>query len=164
MAIRSIRTIGDAILEKKTKAVKEMTGRLKELISDMFDTMYNANGVGLAAPQVGILKQIFVVDIGDGKQYVAINPDITVVGAEVQTGEEGCLSVPGKEGVVTRPMHIKVKALDQNMKEYTLDASGFLARAFSHENDHLQGILYTEKVEGELEDVVYEELEEEEEI
>jgi peptide deformylase len=164
MAIRSIRTIGDAILEKKTKAVKEMTGRLKELISDMFDTMYNANGVGLAAPQVGILKQIFVVDIGDGKQYVAINPEITVVGEEVQTGEEGCLSVPGKEGVVTRPMHIKVKALDQNMKEYTLDASGFLARAFSHENDHLQGILYTEKVEGELEDVVYEELEEEEEI
>lgn len=164
MAIRSIRTIGDAILEKKTKAVKEMTSRLKELISDMFDTMYAANGVGLAAPQVGILKQIFVVDIGDGKQYVAINPEITVVGEEVQTGEEGCLSVPGKEGVVTRPMHIKVKALDQNMKEYTLDASGFLARAFSHENDHLQGILYTEKVEGELEDVVYEELEEEEEI
>ena len=164
MAIRSIRTIGDAILEKKTKAVKEMTGRLKELISDMFDTMYDANGVGLAAPQVGILKQIFVVDIGDGKQYVAINPEITVVGEEVQTGEEGCLSVPGKEGVVTRPMHIKVKALDQNMKEYTLDASGFLARAFSHENDHLQGILYTEKVEGELEDVVYEKLEEEEEI
>ena len=164
MAIRSIRTIGDAILEKKTKAVKGMTDRLKELISDMFDTMYDANGVGLAAPQVGILKQIFVVDIGDGKQYVAINPEITVVGEEVQTGEEGCLSVPGKEGVVTRPMHIKVKALDQNMKEYTLDASGFLARAFSHENDHLQGILYTEKVEGELEDVVYEELEEEEEI
>lgn len=164
MAIRSIRTIGDAILEKKTKAVKEMTGRLKELISDMFDTMYDANGVGLAAPQVGVLKQIFVVDIGDGKQYVAINPEITVVGEEVQTGEEGCLSVPGKEGVVTRPMHIKVKALDQNMKEYTLDASGFLARAFSHENDHLQGILYTEKVEGELEDVVYEELEEEDEI
>lgn len=164
MAIRSIRTIGDAILEKKTKAVKEMTGRLKELISDMFDTMYDANGVGLAAPQVGILKQIFVVDIGDGKQYVAINPEITVVGEEVQTGEEGCLSVPGKEGVVTRPMHIQVKALDQNMNEYTLDASGFLARAFSHENDHLQGILYTEKVEGELEDVVYEELEEEEEI
>ena len=164
MAIRSIRTIGDAILEKKTKAVKEMTGRLKELINDMFDTMYDANGVGLAAPQVGILKQIFVVDIGDGKQYVAINPEITVVGEEVQTGEEGCLSVPGKEGVVTRPMHIKVKALDQNMNEYTLDASGFLARAFSHENDHLQGILYTEKVEGELEDVGYEELEVEEEI
>ena len=164
MAIRSIITIVDAILEKKTKAVKEMTDRLKLLISDMFDTMYDANGVGLAAPQVGILKQIFVVDIGDGKQYVAINPEITVVGEEVQTGEEGCLSVPGKEGVVTRPMHIKVKALDQNMKEYTLDASGFLARAFSHENDHLQGILYTEKVEGELEDVVYEELEEEEEI
>mgnify|MGYP000981514177 CR=1 FL=1 len=117
MAIRSIRTIGDAILEKKTKAVKEMTGRLKELISDMFDTMYDANGVGLAAPQVGILKQIFVVDIGDGKQYVAINPEITVVGEEVQTGEEGCLSVPGRgsrnqtdayKGESTGPEHERV--------------------------------------------------------
>ena len=139
-----------------------MNERLQELINDMFDTMYEANGVGLAAPQVGILKQIFVVDIGDGKCYVAINPEITPLGEEVQTGEEGCLSVPGKEGVVTRPMKLSVKALDQNMQEYTLEASGFLARAFSHENDHLRGVLYTEKVEGELEDIVYEELEEEE--
>lgn len=164
MAIRSIRTIGDPILEKKTKPVKEMTDRIKDLISDMFETMYEANGVGLAAPQVGILKQLFVVDIGDGKQYVAINPEITTLGEEVQTGEEGCLSVPGKEGVVTRPMRILMKALNQNMEEYELEASGFLARAFMHENDHLQGILYTEKVEGELEDVVYEELDEEEQI
>jgi peptide deformylase len=151
-------------LEKKTKPVKEMTERLQELISDMFETMYDANGVGLAAPQVGILKQIFVVDIGDGNRYVAINPEIRTLGEEVQTGEEGCLSVPGKEGIVTRPMKIEVKALDQNMQEYTLEVSGFLARAFSHENDHLNGILYTEKVEGELEDVVYEELDEEEVI
>lgn len=164
MAIRTIRTIGDSILEKKTKPVKEMTEHLQELISDMFETMYDANGVGLAAPQVGILKQIFVVDIGDGNRYVAINPEIRTLGEEVQTGEEGCLSVPGKEGIVTRPMKIEVKALDQNMQEYTLEASGFLARAFSHENDHLNGILYTEKVEGELEDVVYEELDEEEVI
>lgn len=164
MAIRTIRTIGDSILEKKTKPVKEMTERLQELISDMFETMYDANGVGLAAPQVGILKQIFVVDIGDGNRYVAINPEIRTLGEEVQTGEEGCLSVPGKEGIVTRPMKIEVKALDQNMQEYTLETSGFLARAFSHENDHLNGILYTEKVEGELEDVVYEELDEEEAI
>ena len=134
MAIRTMRTIGDPILEKKSKPVKEMNERLQELINDMFDTMYEANGVGLAAPQVGILKRIFVVDIGDGKRYVAINPEITPLGEEVQTGEEGCLSVPGKEGIVT----------------------------FSHEYDHLSGILYTEKVEGELEDVVYEELEEEE--
>ena len=162
MAIRTIRTIGDPILEKKSKPVKEMNERLQELINDMFDTMYEANGVGLAAPQVGILKQIFVVDIGEGKRYVAINPEITPLGEEVQTGEEGCLSVPGKEGVVTRPMKLSVKALDQNMQEYTLEASGFLARAFSHENDHLSGVLYTEKVEGELEDIVYEELEEEE--
>ena len=106
MAIRSIRTIGDPILEKKTKPVKEMTDRIKDLISDMFETMYEANGVGLAAPQVGILKQLFVVDIGDGKQYVAINPEITTLGEEMQTGEEGCLSVPGKEGLVTRPMRV----------------------------------------------------------
>ena len=164
MAIRTIRTIGDSILEKKTKPVKEMTERLQELISDMFETMYDANGVGLAAPQVGILKQIFVVDIGDGNRYVAINPEIRTLGEEVQTGEEGCLSVPGKEGIVTRPMKIEVKALDQNMQEYTLEASGFFERSFSHENDHLNGILYTEKVEGELEDVVYEELDEEEAI
>ena len=164
MAIRSIRTIGDAILEKKTKAVKEMTGRLKELISDMFDTMYDANGVGLAAPQVGILKQIFVVDIGDGVRYVCINPKIEAVGEEEQCGEEGCLSVPGKEGKVTRPMNIHVEALNQNMEPFSLDASGFLARAFCHEYDHLQGVLYTEKVEGDLEDVQYEELEEEEMI
>ena len=95
MAIRTIRTIGDSILEKKTKPVKEMTERLQELISDMFETMYDANGVGLAAPQVGILKQIFVVDIGDGNRYVAINPEIRTLGEEVQTGEEGCLSVEG---------------------------------------------------------------------
>ena len=164
MAIRTIRTIGDSILEKKTKPVKEMTERLQELISDMFETMYDANGVGLAAPQVGILKQIFVVDIGDGNRYVAINPEIRTLGEEVQTGEEGCLSVPGKEGIVTRPMTIEVKALDQNMQEYTVEVSGFLARAFSHENDHLNGVLYTEKVEGELEDVVYEELDEEDMI
>jgi len=164
MAIRTIRTIGDSILEKKTKPVKEMTERLQELISDMFETMYDANGVGLAAPQVGILKQIFVVDIGDGNRYVAINPEIRTLGEEVQTGEEGCLSVPGKEGKVTRPMNIHVEALDQNMKPFSLDASGFLARAFCHEYDHLQGVLYTEKVEGELEDVQYEELEEEEMI
>lgn len=95
---------------------------------------------------------------------MAINPEITTLGEEMQTGEEGCLSVPGKEGLVTRPMRILMKALNQNMEEYELEASGFLARAFMHENDHLQGILYTEKVEGELEDVVYEELDEEEQI
>ena len=164
MAIRSIRTIGDSILEKKCKEIKEMTDKTRDLIQDMFETMYDANGVGLAAPQVGILKQLFVVDIGDGVRYVCINPKIEVVGEEEQCGEEGCLSVPGKEGKVTRPMNIHVEALDQNMKPFSLDVSGFLARAFCHEYDHLQGVLYTEKVEGELEDVQYEELEEEEMI
>ena len=164
MAIRSIRTIGDSILEKKCKEIKEMTDKTRDLIQDMFETMYDANGVGLAAPQVGILKQLFVVDIGDGVRYVCINPKFEAVGEEEQCGEEGCLSVPGKEGKVTRPMNIHVEALDQNMKPFSLDASGFLARAFCHEYDHLQGVLYTEKVEGDLEDVQYEELEEEEMI
>ena len=164
MAIRSIRKIGDSILEKKCKEIKEMTDKTGDLIQDMFETMYDANGVGLAAPQVGILKQLFVVDIGDGVRYVCINPKIEVVGEEEQCGEEGCLSVPGKEGKVTRPMNIYLEALDQNMEPFSLDASGFLARAFCHEYDHLQGVLYTEKVEGDLEDVQYEELEEEEMI
>ena len=164
MAIRSIRTIGDSILEKKCKEIKEMTDKTRDLIQDMFETMYDANGVGLAAPQVGILKQLFVVDIGDGVRYVCINPKIEAVGEEEQCGEEGCLSVPGKEGKVTRPMNIHVEALNQNMEPFSLDASGFLARAFCHEYDHLQGVLYTAKVEGELEDVQYEELEEEEMI
>jgi len=162
--ILPIYTYGQPVLRKVAQDIPTDYPGLTELISDMFETMYEANGVGLAAPQVGILKQLFVVDIGDGKQYVAINPEITTLGEEMQTGEEGCLSVPGKEGLVTRPMRILMKALNQNMEEYELEASGFLARAFMHENDHLQGILYTEKVEGELEDVVYEELDEEEQI
>ena len=161
MALRTIRIEGeDDILTKQCKPVSKMTDRTKELISDMFETMYHANGVGLAAPQVGVLRQIFVVDIGDGKRFVCINPEVTPVGDEVQTGEEGCLSVPNKEGIVTRAMKVHVKALDINMKPYEFDAEGLLARAMQHENDHLAGIMYTSLVEGELEDVEYEALEE----
>ncbi len=160
MALRSIRVIGDPILEKECKPLKSVSERTKELIMDMFETMYDANGVGLAAPQVGILRQIFVVDIGDGKRYVCINPTVTAIDDEMQTGDEGCLSVPGKEGIVTRPMRVHVKAYDINMEPYEFDAEGLLARAMSHENDHLHGVLYTTKVEGELEDVTYENLEE----
>ena len=159
MALRTIRVIGDPILEKECKPIKAVSDRTKELIMDMFETMYDANGVGLAAPQVGILRQLFVVDIGDGKRYVCINPTVTAIGEEEQTGEEGCLSVPGKEGVVTRPMKVHVKACDINMEPYEFDAEGLLARAMAHENDHLHGVLYTTKVEGELEDVTYENLE-----
>lgn len=161
MALRTIRIVGDPILEKDCKPLKAVSDRTRDLIMDMFETMYDANGVGLAAPQVGILRKLFVVDIGDGKRYVCINPTVTPVGDETQTGEEGCLSVPGKQGVVTRAMKVHVEAYDINMKPYSFDAEGLLARAMAHENDHLSGILYTSKVEGELEDVNYESLDEE---
>lgn len=162
MALRSIRVIGDPILEKECKPLKEVTERTRDLVRDMLETMYDANGVGLAAPQVGILRQIFVVDVGDGKRYVCINPTVTPIGEETQSGEEGCLSVPNKQGVVTRAMRVHVEALDIDMKPYSFDAEGLLARAMAHENDHLHGILYTEKVEGELEEVSYDSLDEEE--
>ena len=152
MAIRNIRVMGDPILEKTCKEVKEMTPRLKELIDDMFDTMYEANGVGLAAPQVGVLKRIVVVDVTGEDPIVLINPRILESSGE-QTGGEGCLSVPGKSGTVTRPNYVKVLAYDRDMKPVELEGTELLARAFCHEIDHLDGHLYVEKVEGELVDV-----------
>ncbi len=159
MAIRQIRTMGDEVLEKVCKPVKEMTPSLAELIDDMFDTMYSAEGVGLAAPQVGIRKRIVVIDVDDGNQYVLINPVITMMEGE-QTGSEGCLSVPGKSGTVTRPQKVTVHALDRNMQEFDLTAEDLLARAICHECDHLEGKLYVDLVEGDLMDVVQEEEEE----
>lgn len=156
MAIREIRTIGDEVLRKECKLVKEMTPRTAELIEDMFDTMYQANGVGLAAPQVGVRKQIVVIDVEDGNQYVLINPEIIEMEGS-QTGSEGCLSVPGKSGQVTRPNKVKVKALDENMEEIVLEGEELLARAICHECDHLKGELYVDLVEGELMDVQAEE-------
>ena len=157
MAIRKIRTMGDRILNKVCRPVEEMTPKIQELIEDMLETMYDAYGVGLAAPQVGMLKRIVVIDIGDENgPYVLINPVIKETSGE-QTGEEGCLSVPGKSGVVTRPNYVKVRAFDEDMKEIVLEGEGLLARAFCHEIDHLDGHLYVEKVEGELEDMYYEE-------
>ncbi len=162
MAVRQIRVMGDEILTKKCKPVKEMTERNLELIEDMFETMYQANGVGLAAPQVGILKRIVTIDVEDGNQYVLINPEIVLEEGE-QTGYEGCLSVPGKSGIVTRPNHVKVKAFNEKMEPYELEGEGLLARAICHECAHLDGQLYVELVEGELVDVgEEEELEEEE--
>ena len=152
MAIRQIRTIGDEILTKECKPVKEMNERTLELIEDMFETMYDACGVGLAAPQVGILKRIFVVDTTGDTPRVFINPEIVETSGE-QTGEEGCLSVPGKCAVVTRPNYVKVRALDENMEPFELEATELLARAVLHENDHLDGHLYVEKAEGEIMDV-----------
>lgn len=158
MAIREIRTMGDEVLTKKCKEVTAMTPRTMFLIEDMIDTMYEANGVGLAAPQVGILKRIVVIDVGEGPM-VLINPEILETSGE-QTGSEGCLSVPGKAGEVTRPNYVKVKALNEEMEEVIYEGTELLARAFCHEIDHLDGHLYVEKVEGELYDATYEEGEE----
>ena len=152
MAIRKVRVIGDEILGKVCKPVKEMTPRTRELIEDMFETMYEENGVGLAASQVGVLRQIVTIDVDDGNQYVLINPEILETSGQ-QTGYEGCLSVPGKTGVVTRPDHVKVRALNEKMEPYELEGNGLLARAICHECDHLKGKLYVTLVEGELEDV-----------
>ncbi|MCD7761745.1 MAG: peptide deformylase [Lachnospiraceae bacterium] len=187
MALRNVRIYGDEILKKKCRPVQMMAPRTKLLIRDMLDTMYDANGVGLAAPQVGVLKRIVVIDVSgaeeetenesagvnadananadangsganestvtnSGGPYVLINPEILETAGE-QTGQEGCLSLPGQAGNVTRPEYVKVKALDENMKEFVLEGRGLLARAICHECDHLEGIMYVEKVEGDLFDV-----------
>lgn len=155
MAIRNIRTLGDEVLTKTCKEVKEINDRTKELIHDMLETMYEADGVGLAAPQVGVLKRIVVIDVGEGP-VVLVNPAITETSGE-QTGSEGCLSVPGKAGTVTRPNYAKVVAYDENMEQFELEGTGLLARAICHECDHLDGKLYVDLVEGELLDTTLEE-------
>ena len=148
MALREIRVMGDPVLTKVCREVTEVTPKITELIDDMFETMYEANGVGLAAPQVGILKRIVVIDVGEGP-IVLINPKIVETSGE-QTGDEGCLSLPGKVGQVTRPMRVVCKALDRDMNEITVTGEGLLARAICHEADHLEGILYKDKVEDGL--------------
>ncbi len=155
MALRTIRIQGDPVLEKTCREIPEMTPKIAELIEDMIETMYDANGVGLAAPQVGILKRLVVIDIGDGP-IVMINPVILEASGE-QTGDEGCLSLPGKAGCVTRPNYVKARAFDEDMQEYEIEGTELLARAICHELDHLDGHMYTEKVEGPLHDVTYEE-------
>ena len=156
MAIRKIRTQGDRILEKECRKIEKMTPKIQELIDDMFDTMYDAYGVGLAGPQVGMLKQIVVIDTTGDDPHVLINPEILETSGS-QTGDEGCLSVPGMSGTVTRPNYVKVKALNENMEEFILEGEELLARAICHEVDHLHGRLYTELVEGELRRTSYEE-------
>lgn len=154
MAIRNIRVMGDEILSKACKPVKEMTEKNKELIQDMLDTMYDADGVGLAAPQVGILKRIAVVDVTEDRSQpiILINPSVVHSEGE-QRGSEGCLSVPEKVGIVIRPNIVHVKAQDINMKTVTIKGEGLLARALIHEIEHLDGHLYVEKLEGRLYDV-----------
>ncbi|MBR0085748.1 MAG: peptide deformylase [Lachnospiraceae bacterium] len=195
MALRALRIYGDPILGKKAREVTEMTPRIYDLIDDMFETMYASNGVGIAAPQVGVLRRIFVIDAGikgrligeeepeteevqepvcetaegeaeaadedediegEATAYVFINPEIIETEGE-QTGDEGCLSVPGKCGTVTRPMRVIVRAYDENLEPFELEATGLLARAICHETDHLDGHVYVEKVQGELRDMNYDE-------
>lgn len=152
MALRQIRVLGDPVLTKVCKEVKEVTPRTLELIDDMFETMYEANGVGLAAPQVGILKRICVVDVTYEDPILLINPRVVETSGE-QTGSEGCLSYPGKCGDVTRPNYVKVVYQDENMQEQTIEGTELLARALLHEIDHLDGHMYVEKVIGDIRDV-----------
>lgn len=149
MAIRKIREIGDPVLNKQCKEVTEITPRIQELIDDMFETLYEANGVGLAAPQVGILKRIVVIDVTGEDPILLINPKIIETSGE-QEGYEGCLSVPGKTGYVTRPNYVKAIAYDENMESFEIEGTELLARAICHELDHLDGHLYVEKAEGPL--------------
>lgn len=157
MALRTIRRIGDEILTKQCREVTEMKPRIHELIEDMLDTMYEAQGVGLAAPQVGVLRQVVVIDVSEegDSPIVLINPEIIETSGE-QKGQEGCLSVPNKAGIVTRANYAKVKALNENMEEIVVEGEGLLARALQHEIDHLSGILYVTKAEGELMDTTQE--------
>jgi peptide deformylase len=151
MAIRKIRTDEDEILRKKCKVVTVFDENLEALVADMIETMYDANGVGLAAPQIGLLKRLFVIDVGEGP-VVFVNPEIVALSGE-QTGEEGCLSVPGKYGQVTRPNCATLRAQDQKGNWFEITGEELLARAMLHEFDHLDGKLYVELVEGDLLDV-----------
>ena len=148
MAVRTIRKMGDPILEKKCRVVDEMSEKYLTLVHDMLETMYESYGVGLAAPQVGILRRIVVINVGEGP-IVLINPKVVETSGQ-QTGEEGCLSLPGQYGQVTRPNYAKVEAQDIHMEPIVVEGEGLLARALLHECDHLDGHMFVELVEGEL--------------
>ena len=162
--ILPIYTYGQGVLKKEAEEIDNTYEGLPQLIQDMFETLKKSEGVGLAAPQVGVLRQIVVIDVGDedAQPLVLINPKIIEADGE-QTGPEGCLSVPGKAGQVTRPNHVKVAALNENMEPFEAEGTELLARAICHELDHLQGVMYVDKVEGQLYDVSEEEEEEAEE-
>lgn len=144
MAIRNLRFLGDEILRKKSRKVEKIDNRIQTLLDDMLETMYEKNGVGLAAPQVGILKRVVVIDIGEGPLFL-INPEIIEQkGSYIE--QEGCLSVPGRQGEVERPYWVKVKAQNRNGEEIIVEGEEFLAKALSHEIDHLNGILFVDKI------------------
>lgn len=145
MALLNILTDGDETLRKICRPVGTVSDRTRRLLDDMYETMKQVNGVGLAGPQVGVLRRIAVVDVGD-KRYDLVDPVIVQTEGK-QVGEEGCLSVPDQCGIVERPMKVTVRATDRNGTEYTVTGEGFLARAFCHEIDHLDGILYTDKAQ-----------------
>ncbi|SES66028.1 peptide deformylase [Natronincola peptidivorans] len=145
MAIRIIRQDEDPILRKKSKPVDKIDARIHLLLDDMAETMYHAEGVGLAAPQIGILKQVIIIDIGEGLLEL-INPEILDAKGE-QCDVEGCLSLPGRSGDVTRPEIVTIKALNRNGEEIIVEGEGLLARALCHEIDHLNGILFIDKIE-----------------
>lgn len=149
MAIRTIRHDGDEVLRKKSKKVEEITPKIRELIEDMIDTMYEADGVGLAAPQVGILRRIFVIDVGEGP-IVCINPEILETSGS-QTDDEGCLSLPGYYAPVCRPNYVKFRFFNSDMEECVMEGEGLFARAVLHENDHLNGILFKDRAQKETE-------------
>ncbi|MBU5314173.1 peptide deformylase [Tissierella carlieri] len=149
MALREIRLYNDPILRKKSKEITEITDRIKILLDDMIETMNEAEGVGLAAPQVGVLRRVVVIDVGEGPIKL-INPVILETQGEV-IDIEGCLSVPNRSGTVNRPEWVKIKYIDIDGKEKTLEGRGLLARAICHEIDHLEGILYTDKIIEEVE-------------
>ena len=152
MALRTIREIGDPVLTKRCKEITAVNNRLRVLIEDMLDTMYEAEGVGLAAPQVGILKRVVVVDIGDEDPrapFILINPEVLEEEGE-QTDYEGCLSYPGKVGKVTRAKKVRVRAYDLDLRPFEVVAEDLLARAFLHEIDHLEGMMYVERAEGDI--------------
>lgn len=150
MALRKVVEIGDPILNKKCRPIEKFDDKLATLIDDMFETMYAANGVGLAGPQVGMLKRVVVIDVGDGPIEL-VNPEIVMTQGE-QRVSEGCLSVPGKYGVCSRPAKVQVKAQDRNGKWQVFTGEDLKARCFCHEIDHLDGILFTSKVIGKLEE------------
>ena len=158
MALRNIRVLGDETLTKQCKEVKLMTPRLSVLIKDMFDTMYEARGVGLAAPQVGILRRICVIDVMDGDPIILINPEIIETAGE-QTDEEGCLSIPGKCASVTRADYVKVKSFDMELNPVIIEGEGLRARALQNEIDHLDGVLYGDRANEPYHDVEEEECE-----
>ena len=145
MALRQIVQIGDSVLRKKCKPVEKIDDKIIQLLDDMADTMYEADGVGLAAPQVGILKRIAIVDVGDGLIEL-INPEIIEVKG-TQTDDEGCLSVVNEFGPVTRPYYVKVRAYNRKGQLFEIEGEELLARAFCHEIDHLEGILFVDKIE-----------------